>query len=569
MRTKWHWSRRCRGAEADRMQVDLELTAFPIPDHLSPPPGSEGGAWVEFRGRVRGEENGQGIAALEYEAYSPMAEREMQRIFADLAARLPGLAARVIHRVGIVRVGETVLYVGILGRHRAEAFALLIEFVDRLKQDVPIWKRRALASLDAAGPATTRAAPDEAQQVARPTAPPAAAEVLARLSDLCRPLETERVPLAEGAGRVLREGVCAPEDQPPFDRSSVDGYAIRRDDDATRFRIVDAIRAGDWKPRTLQSGEAVRIATGAAVPGPDLEVVMSEDARIEGDTVTVLRRTRDRNIRFQGEDARSGAELVSAGTVLRSGTLALLAGLGIAQPLVTRRPRVAHLATGNEIVSPDAAPGRGGIRDSNSTLVRAFFASWGIVPEQRRSVEDEAATRAAIADGGWQAAEADLLLVSGGASVGEHDFTRRLLETLGFTIHIHKTSVRPGKPLIVAQRRGTLAFGLPGNPLAHFVSLNLYVRAALEAWLGQRDRSTFQRGVLVEDLPADGHERETLWPAQWQAREGVVALRPLRWRSSGDLTVLAMANALIRVPAATRCLTRGASVDFVFTERFP
>ena len=243
--------------------------------------------------------------------------------------------------------------------------------------------------------------------------------------------------------------------------------------------------------------------------------------------------------------------------------------MGFTQPLVTRLPRVLHLATGNEIVSPDQAPGRGQIRDSNSTLVRAFLDQWGIAPDQRRAGEDQNAIQTAMAEGREQTADTDLLLISGGASVGEHDFTRRLLERLGFTIHVSKTTARPGKPLIVAQRGGTLAFGLPGNPLAHFVCLNLYVRAALETWSGQRHLWSFQRGVLADDLPAGGHVRETFWPAHWQIQDGVATLRPLRWSSSGDLTALTTANALIRVTAGVRSLARGSRVEFACTERIP
>jgi molybdopterin molybdotransferase len=515
------------------------------------------GAWVEFRGVVRAEEDGRPIAALEYEAYSPMAEQEMRRILAEFAARRPCQFARVIHRVGVVPVGETAVHVGVGASHRAEALALLAEFMDRLKQDVPIWKRRALTELP-----TEEVAPGP-----RPGSPRAfrANEVLALLRQRCQPLEAEGVALAGAAGRVLREPVRAPEDQPAFDRSAVDGYAVRLDNGATTFRIAGEIRAGDWKACGQQPGEAVRIATGAALPGEGLQVVMKEDARVEGDTLTVLRRDEERHIRFRGEDAQAGQVLVAAGTGLQPGTLALLASVGVTQPLVTRRPRVLHLATGNEIVPPDQTPQRGQIRDSNSTLVRAFLGQWGIVPIQFRIPEGEAADQSDIRN---PKSEIDLLLISGGASVGEHDFTRRWLEQAGFTIHVHKTAARPGKPLIVAQRDATLAFGLPGNPLAHFVCLNVYVRAALEAFSGRDPASaaTFQAGVLAEDLPADGHERETFWPARWVWRDGVAALTPLRWRSSGDLTSLATANALIHVAAGAKSLERGSQVSFISTE---
>lgn len=548
------------------MEIHIQLTDLPIPGQ-SPPAECGVGAWVEFRGLVRGEENGQAIAALDYEVYSPMAEREMRRILEDLASRRPCLAARVIHRTGVVPVGEAAIYVGIAGRHRAEAFALLGEFMDRLKQDVPIWKLRAIAQPNETGSMISSASADGRSETTRPTGVFSATQVLALIPGLCVPLAMERVALADAVGRVLRESVRAPEDQPPFDRSSVDGYAVGLNDPATQFRIVDEIRAGDWKPRVLAPGEAMRIATGGALPGTDLRVVMKEDVRAESGTFTLLRREEAQNIRFRGEDARAGQELAGPGIILEPGTIGLLASVGCVHPVVTRLPRVLHLATGNEIVPPDQAPGRGQIRDSNSSLVRAFLDQWRISPEQRRIGEDASALEAAITSAPWPIAETDLLLISGGASVGEHDFTRELLQRAGFIILVSKTTARPGKPLIVAQCGSTLAFGLPGNPLAHFVCLNLYVRAALESWSGRTSQVLFHAGTLAADLPADASGRETFWPAQWRLENGAAALTPLRWSSSGDLTALATANALIRVPAGTRRLLRGVQVEFARTER--
>jgi molybdopterin molybdotransferase len=545
------------------MEIHIQLTTECIAEQL-PLPSAALGAWVEFRGVVRGEEDGEIIAALEYEAYQPMAEHEIRRLLTELSANNPCLAAHVIHRLGIVPVGDAAIYVGVAGRHRAEAFTLLAAFMDRLKQDVPIWKRRAVASLAEVGRVTSCAAPPVGQKTSRAAAAHSASEVVTLLRELCQPLATERVTLAEAKGRVLREMVCAQEDQPSFDRSAVDGYAVRWEDAGTSFVIVDELRAGDWKPRRLQPGEAVRIATGGALPCAGLQVVMKEDVSVGQGKVTVLKRSNDRNIRFRGEEAKAGHKLVDEGIVLQPGALGLLASVGCFQPLVTRLPRVLHLATGNEIVPPDQVPERGQIRDSNSTLVQAFLAQWRIIPEQRREAEDVGQIQSVI-----QSAKPgiDLLLISGGASVGEHDFTRRMLAEAGFTIHVSKTTARPGKPLIVAQRGNTLAFGLPGNPLAHFVCLNLYVRTALEAFTVQSARTAFAHGVLAADLLAEGNTRETFWPARWLLQEGSALLTPLRWSSSGDLTALAMANALIRVTAGMEHFPRGSRVEFVRTER--
>ena len=391
-------------------------------------------------------------------------------------------------------------------------------------------------------------------------------EIIARVNEISQPLAAERVSLETAMGRVLREPVCAPEDQPAFDRSAVDGYAVRLDDDSSEFRIVDEIRAGDWKPRELQRGETVHISTGGALPGDNLQVVMKEDVQVSGESVRITQRSKSGNIRLRGEDARAGQALVESGTMLQPGTLALLASVGHAQPLVTRVPQVLHLATGNEIVPPEQTPQHGQIRDSNSILIRSFLQPWKIVPEQLRVPEDEAVAKAESGKRKAEIENADLLLISGGASVGEHDFTRRLLEHFGFEILISKTATRPGKPLIVARRGNQIAFGLPGNPLAHFVCLNVFVRVALEKFSGRSVEDMFQIGMLAEKLEADGNARETFWPARFELNDGLVQLTPLRWSSSGDLTSLGTSNALIRINAGCKDVPMGAVVEFLPTE---
>lgn len=536
------------------MEVHAQLTTAAIPQLLPLQPAAHSGAWVEFRGLVRDQESGATISALEYEAYSPMAETQMQRIIQDIASRQRCSIVHVIHRIGIVPVGEAAIYVGVAAKHRAEAFAMLGEFMDRLKQDVPIWKIRALTAQELAASASPAPAREQAQS---------ADVVIDLVRRACGVLGEESVPLAAARGRVLRRAVVAAEHLPPFDRSSVDGFAVRMDDAGSRFQVIDEIRAGAWKPLALKAGEAVRVATGGAIPSEGLQVLMKEDVRAENGSVTVMRRDAERNIRFRGEDARKGQELVPAGSVLKPGALGLLASAGCVTPVVTRLPVVLHLATGDEIVGPAESPLPGQIRDSNSTLVQAFLAEWGIVPNQRRVGEDEAA----IWDALNGAEHPDLLLISGGASVGEHDFTQRLLQRAGFQIDVSKTTARPGKPLIVARRDQTLAFGLPGNPLAHFVCLNLYVRAALESWSGQACRSAFERGYLAGELEAGASQRETFWPARWRLDQGRPSVVPLRWSSSGDITSLSEANALIRVAAGALRLAVGAQIEFLPTNR--
>lgn len=399
---------------------------------------------------------------------------------------------------------------------------------------------------------------------AQPDAP-GVDEIIARIRAHAGVLDGERVGLNLAGGRVLREPVVAREDQPPFDRSSMDGFAVRLDDASTRFRIVDRIRAGEWKPRALSLGEAVQIATGGALPGPELQVVIREATEVAGEWLTVIERGPERFIRFRGEDARAGDTLLEPGVRLSPGALGLLASLGHARPLVMRLPRVLHLVTGNEIVSPDREPASGQIRDSNSILVRAFLAQWGVMPRQSRVAEDEEAVHRAVEELSTGPETPDLLLISGGASVGPHDFTAALLERLGFALNVRRTATRPGKPLLFGTRGPTLAFGLPGNPLAHFVCLNLYVRQAIEGMNGVGRRGDFLTGRLATPFRHPPNPRETLWPARFELAADGADLTPLPWRSSGDLTPLAEANALVRLPPSAEGFPAGARIAFLPT----
>ena len=362
--------------------------------------------------------------------------------------------------------------------------------------------------------------------------------------DVREPVETE---LADALGGVLREDVRAPEDQPGFDRSAVDGYVVRVEDASEVFAIEGEIRAGDGRHHELVAGKALRIATGAAVPDGG-EVVMLEDAVEAEGTVRFLRRGRD-HVRRRGEDAKAGDVLVEAGTVLGAGAIGLLASVGCVRPKVTRGLDVLHVATGNEIVSADHVPAAGQVRDSNSPLVAAWARGRGLRIRQKRVAEDADALRHAIEG------RRDLLLVSGGASVGGHDCTAEVLEAAGFDIQVTKVAVRPGKPLIVARRGPEWAIGLPGNPLSHFVCLHVFVDTALAAMRGGPCRPMLRKGRVLAAI--EGNPRETWWPGV-EEREG---LRPLAWASSGDLTALAAADALARVPVSG--LAAGADAEFI------
>ncbi len=388
-------------------------------------------------------------------------------------------------------------------------------------------------------------------------------EALQIIRSKCAVIDVRRVVLKDAHRRILRENVTAREDAPPFDRSAVDGFAIRMNDPSTQFEVVDEIRAGAWKPRSLEFGQAVRIYTGAPMPCPELTVMMQEEVEVEG--ASMRRRAHsesdERLIRFQGEDARRGALLVPAGLRLEAGELAILASAGYAHPLVSRTPLILHYVTGDELAAPDSALAPGQIRDCNSVMLRALLAQDGLDVATARLPEDyERSLGCLRAD---LASAADVLLISGGASVGTHDYTRRLLEALGFEIHFAQVRVRPGKPMIFATRGAQVAFGIPGNPLAHFVCHPLFIRTALNRMQGLDVVPEFCAGFLANALDIEPGPRETFWPAGLELTRRGFTLYPLRWQSSGDVTVLNGAQALMRIPSNTGSQPEGAEITFL------
>ena len=543
------------------MKIEIQITPHSIEPGFGLAVEFSGvaGAVAEFSGVVRDQENGESIAAIEYEAFSPMAENEMRRILSSLAEIHPCLAAKVVHRVGIIPVGATAIQVVILARHRDPAFAMLAEFMNLLKKDVPIWKRLALPlhpSVATASPLVTSAQRQEHV--------PSLSEAIAEICSHVNPLDAVTTSWEQSAGRMLMETVCAPEDLPANDRSTRDGYGILLNDASTKFRVVDTLHAADWKPRELKSGEAVRVATGSTLPCENMRVIMQEDVQREGDQIKTGPLEEATNVRRRGEDISAGQPVLTAGTLLSAGELALLATVGCTRPKVRPRLRILHFTTGDEVVPPDQKPMPGQIRDSNSILIRGFLHNFPCDLWQQKLPEDFGLAKLAVGKIQARIQNADVVLVSGGASVGDKDFTRELLEVLGFQIIFRRVKLRPGAPRIFGQIGSRIDFGIPGTTLSHFVIWHGFVKIALARLTGAIP-PTFSIGWLATALNNAECPRETLWPARCQISGGKLELTPLRWNSAGDLTCLATANALVRVPAGTADLPAGANIEFLST----
>jgi molybdopterin molybdotransferase len=376
-----------------------------------------------------------------------------------------------------------------------------------------------------------------------------------------RRLPAEIVPVDSAAARVLAEPALAAVDLPPFDSSAMDGFALRAAETPGHLRVSVRIAAGSPADRALEPGEAMGIATGGVVPdGADavipLEYVVDRDNTIEVPQPV----SPGASIRPAGGDARHGDAVVDAGARLGPAQLAALAAAGVAEVRVARRPRAAVLATGSELRRPGEPLEPGQIYEANGLLLEAQLASAGAEVERLSPVaDDEAAHREALARG----LEADVLVTSGGVSVGPHDLVRRIEAELGVEEVFWGVSVKPGKPISFGVLGDRLVFGLPGNPVSVLVGFELFVRPAVLALQGVTDPlPRFERGRLggsLERNPA----RDELVRARLGFDDRGAMLEPLVGRESHMIVRAAAADALVLVPRGDESLGPGDPVEFL------
>ena len=386
------------------------------------------------------------------------------------------------------------------------------------------------------------------------------------------PLETERVPLAAARERVLAEDVLSPVALPPWDNASMDGYAVRSDDvhGASRDRpvtlaVIGTIAAGGRAARPLGRGEAYRIMTGAPVPDGADGVIRVEDSDAGLERVTLYDdRDAGRNVRPRGEDLSAGAVALEGGTRLGPAPLGVLASVGCAVVPVARRPRVAILATGDELVDVDRfdAVRRGErIVSSNSYTLDALARATGADPVALALIPDDPdALRA------WLLAlpPHDLLITSGGISVGAFDHTRRVLSDLGAELAFWRVAMRPGAPLGFGRWRGAPWIGLPGNPVSSMVTAELFVKPALRRMLGMP--KVFAQPVparLTEPVTTSAPRTHFLRAVVSTGDDGRLEARLTGPQGSGLLTSMARANALLVVPADRERVEAGETLGAV------
>jgi molybdopterin molybdotransferase len=379
------------------------------------------------------------------------------------------------------------------------------------------------------------------------------------------PLASERVSLGDAAGRVTAASAVATVDLPPFASSAMDGFAVRSGDVPGVLRVIGEAAAGRPADAPLGAGEAVAISTGGVVPaGADavipIEYVVHHDNSVEiGEPAAA-----GAHVRPRGGDVAAGDVVVPAGIRLGAAQLGALGAAGIAEVLCACRPRVAILATGSELVRPGVALADGQIYESNSLMLAAALAAAGCDIELLPLVaDDERAHRDALARG----LQADVLVTSGGVSVGPHDLVRSIEAELGVEEIFWRVAIKPGKPVSFGVRDATLVFGLPGNPVSSLVGCELFVKPALRALQGEQEPlPRFEAGVVVRELRRNDARDEFVRARsrldQSGDQKGTV-LEPLTGQESHMIARAAAADALVHVPRGDGAIAAGAAVRWL------
>ncbi len=373
------------------------------------------------------------------------------------------------------------------------------------------------------------------------------------LASVSHPTAVETIRIEQAVNRVLAEPLTATRTQPPFPASAMDGYAVRAMDLAVGkpLKLIGESAAGRGYHKPLRAGETVRIFTGAPVPEGADTILIQENAAVDGLSITPTQAEQQgRFVRKAGGDFKSGQIFFAAGYRLRPKDMALAASLGIATARVHRAPRVAVLATGDELVNPGETPGPDQIIAANHLSVMALAEKAGAEARFMGIATDDLAVLAssiALACN-WPS---DILVTMGGASVGDHDLVQQALATAGMNLAFWRIAMRPGKPLMFGQLGATRVLGLPGNPASSVVCAHLFLKPLIAAYLGQTPTDLTQTGRLGKDLPANDLRQDYLRATLVPGADGIPVLMPLDQQDSALTRVLAEADALvIRAPHA-------------------
>jgi molybdopterin molybdotransferase len=364
----------------------------------------------------------------------------------------------------------------------------------------------------------------------------------------------ERVPVGQALGRVLAEVLPSRVDSPPFSKAAMDGYALRSSDPADRFRVLELIAAGAVPEHKVGDGQCSKIMTGAMMPEGADKIVRVEFTRESEGWMTVVDPEPYENIIYRGENLKAGDPLLEP-KMLRAQDIGVLSSQGYSSVPVSVAPLVGVITTGSELCAPGQELGTGQIYDSNGAQLCAQVQTMYGRCRSYATVPDEPEQLAAAIQGAL--ADCDLLLLSGGVSMGDLDFVPGVLRSLGAEILFHKLAVKPGKPTLFARKGPSFVFGLPGNPVSTFIIFEVFVKAFLFRWMGIASTPRMARGTLDQAVKRRDAERLEYRPVRLEGRRIV----PLSYHGSSHLSALREAEGLIRVEIGTTRLEEGSELD--------
>jgi molybdopterin molybdotransferase len=388
-------------------------------------------------------------------------------------------------------------------------------------------------------------------------------QALSIVLDHVETLGSESVAIEQAHRRILAEDVRADMNLPPFDRARMDGYAVRSSDVSAvpvKLRVIGEIAAGAQFEHRVNAGEALKIFTGAPVPGGADAVQKVEVTRANGHMVEILEPvTPGQFITPRASEVAAGEIVAETGREIGPAEMAVLASFGYASVRVGRRPRVAVISTGSELVEVSSKPSGAQIRNSNSYTLAAYAERGGAVVDVLGIVEDTPeATRVALIRA---ADNHDIVVSSGGVSMGDYDLVKAALKDIGAEIYFDRVIIRPGKPIVFARRGETYFFGLPGNPVSTSVTFNVFVRPAIRKMQGEISPALATVSARLSRAVKDSSSRRSYLPARLFIREGQAMVEPLKWGGSSDFVAFKQANALIVVREDVHETAEGELVD--------
>jgi len=370
----------------------------------------------------------------------------------------------------------------------------------------------------------------------------------------CRP-ETEEVPLMDSLGRVLAQDIVSGMSMPPFNKSAMDGYALSSSDSSKKFKIVEVIAAGSVPSRKINKGECAKIMTGAMVPQGADQVIKIEVTEEKDGYMIVTDEDKNVNICYLGEDVKPGDMVLKSGCVIRPPEVGIIASMGLDRLKVYKKTIVGIITTGSEIKEPGQKLESGQIYNSNAYSISAQVLQTGAQVKYAGIVGDDIESIGREIEN--LLSETQMVLISGGVSMGDYDYVPQILKSLGVQLHFDKVAIQPGKPTVFGTRADLLIFGMPGNPVSTFTIFEVFVKPVLYKTMGFTYTPPVVKGIMSKDFKRKRTVRTAYVPVRCN-RVGEV--EPVEYHGSAHLSALSEANGLLKVPRGVREVLKGSTV---------